>query len=239
MNLRYLMKTRDMSLNARIVIPSKGRIAKLETCLNSLFLSIADKSNIFITLSFSVISEYEHFYSLLRHFDNISFECVTEYRVPDFWNRHLQNLKESCLIYLNDDVEIFKDTLDIALNDFERHFSDTDGLLGLTQANIHDIHKCQTAFGVIGRKYADRFPNRQVYPIMYERFFGDQEMWLYANKINKFKLSRASLNHYHASLDRTQEDATHRDVRKYLAQDKQTFAQRQSKQLLWGNSFEI
>ena len=142
--------------------------------------------------------------------------------------------------YLNDDIEIFDDTLSVILQEFEHNFPDTDGVLGINQVNIHDIHKVDAAFGVIGRKYAERFPDKKVWAPCYNRFFCDFELWQYAKSIGKFVFCRqAQLNHYHPSLNRDWEDSTHNEVRKYLRQDKLTFQKRQAAGLLWGKTYEL
>jgi glycosyltransferase involved in cell wall biosynthesis len=222
-----------------IVIPSLNRREKLQNCLNSIFRS-AKTDNIQLILYFSDNDEITYWNQYFSNIANIQLRFVAEYRVPTFWNDYLLNMKADALCYLNDDVELFEDTIEIILTQFIEKFPDYDGIMGLNQSNLYDINKVESAFGVIGTKYADRFPNRQVWCPDYYRFYGDWELWKYAKEINKFYFcQQAQLNHYHPATNHKLEDDTHKLVRTYLKQDKQTFQKRQSLNLLWGKSFTL
>lgn len=224
-----------------IVIPSKNRIEKLTFCLNSLFRSIGDFDNIYLALYLGTEEEVKHFSSLFQWVDDkISISYLAEYRVPTFWNSYLKNsLRGDAMLYCNDDVEFFDDTIREAFTAYESIFPDTDGVLGLNQCNITDINKVEAAFGIIGAKYADRFPNRQVYCPDFLRFHGDWEMWQYARYINRFYFaSEARINHHHPCTG-VPKDETHIAVRQYLQQDRSTFHKRQSLGLLWGRDWTL
>ena len=222
-----------------IVIPTLNRKEKLEKCINSILRS-AKTDNIILEIFFGNIKEIEYFKPFFVSTDNIKLHYLDKYNVPQFWNDYLKNMESDMLLYLNDDIEIFDDTLSVILREFERNFPDTDGVLGINQVNIHDIHKVEAAFGVIGKKYADRFPNREVFCPAYNRFWADFELWQYAKSIGKFVFCRqAQLNHYHPSINKEWEDSTHNEVRKYLRQDKLTFQKRQAAGLLWGKTYEL
>jgi hypothetical protein len=223
--------------NLDVVIPSLGRIKKLENCLNSIFHS-AKNIKINIYLYFSVEEEYKYFLEKFKDFPEITVILLTDYRVPTFWNTHLKNMKASALMYLNDDVLLFEDTLSVVMSEFPKTFPDGDGVLGLRQSNIPQDQAVEGAFGVIGKKYAERFPDSQVFCPSYYRFFGDFELWRYAKSIDKFLFCiPARIQHLHPAFSKEQEDETHRLVRKWLPTDRQTFKLRQSKNLLWGDSF--
>ena len=163
-----------------------------------------------------------------------------EYRVPDFWNKYLRECKVDVMCYLNDDVIIKEDMFRQIIKAFAIHFPDLDGIIGLNQKNITDLQKVKSAFGAIGIKYADRFPNREVFCPDYYRFFADFELWQYAKQINKFVFCKeAQLVHLHPAFYKNLEDETHKEVRKYLSLDKKTFQRRQIEELLWGQDFKL
>jgi hypothetical protein len=127
-----------------------------------------------------------------------------------------------------------------SIKEMLERFPDLDGVVGLKQKNIPEDQACKAAFGCIGRKFINRFPNKKVFCEDYKRFYLDQELYLYADKIRKFYYSQdAILEHLHPAFDSTQFDETHTIVRKWLFQDKETFRQRQLKGLLWGENFEF
>jgi glycosyltransferase involved in cell wall biosynthesis len=222
-----------------IVIPTLNRRDKLQTCINSIFRS-AKSEDIALYLYFGTQSELEFFKVQLNNVPNVYIRYLPEYKVPTFWNNYLSEMKADALCYLNDDVELYEDTLEVIMEDYQREFPNMDGVLGLNQVNIKDPHKVESAFGVIGTKYADRYPNRQVWCPDYFRFYGDWELWKRAKDIGKFYFSEvARINHYHPCTNKALVDATHDAVRTYLRQDKLTFQRRQSMDLLWGKDFKL
>ena len=226
------------SLSLRICIPTLNRRDKLQVCLNSIFQG-AKTDKVKVSIYFGDKEELEFFQEQLMNIPTVDCNYLESYRVPDFWNARLLELKEDALLYINDDVEFYEDTLEVILEDFKRRFPDTDGVMGLNQVNIKDPNKVQSAFGVIGTKYANRFPDRQVWAPFYDRFYCDWEVWKYAVDIKRFFYNEwARINHYHPCTNRALEDATHNKVRTYLKSDKQTFQRRQASNLLWGHSFQ-
>jgi len=200
----------------------------------------AKNHDITLAIYFGNEEELLHFKPFFATIENVKLNFLKEYRVPDFWNSYLLNMTADAIMYLNDDVELFEDTLDVVLEEFPAHFPDYDGVMGLNQINIKDVNKVESAFGVIGSKYAERFPNKQVWCPAYSRFYGDWELWKYAKEINRFYFCEyARINHFHPSLNREWEDSTHNDVRKFLQEDKKMFRQRQTNNLLWGKSYAL
>jgi len=225
-------------LKIDLVIPSKGRIQKLEATLNSIFLS-ARHIPINLYLYFSIQSELDYFYTSFKNIDEIHLQLLDNYRVPDFWNAHLQKMIADVLITGNDDIEFFNDTIEKIIEIFSKDFPDLDGVLGLSQSNLPKEQALEGAFSVIGTKFANRFPNRQVFCPDYHRFRSDYELMQYAKSIGKFKFYRdIKIKHYHPAFG-GREDETHRDVRKYLNIDKNTFQERQMKGWLWGCDFNL
>ena len=222
-----------------VVIPSIGRVKKLENCLNSIFHSAKD-IRLSIYLYFSLPSEYQYFLTQFRNLPEITPILLENYRVPDFWNSHLRNTNTDVMCYLNDDVLVDRDLFKVVMKEFYNKFPDYDGVIGFRQTNIPKDSTVEGAFGAIGIKYADRFPKRQVFAPCYERFYADFELWKYASLINRFYFSDlAMLTHLHPMGNKELEDDTHRLVRQWLPVDRQTHKQRQAQGLLWGKDFTL
>ena len=143
------------------------------------------------------------------------------------------------MAYLNDDVLLYEDTITELFKTYQKHFPDFDGVMGINQSNLPKEKTIESAFGVIGIKYTNRFPKRQVFPIEYSRFHGDEEVYLYAKSINKFHFAEnVKIEHLHPDYSKNK-DNTHKEVRKYKEKDNLIFNLRQNKKLLWGQSWEI
>lgn len=223
-----------------IVIPSLDRIDKLERCLNSIFLSKGIIDTINIYLYFSLDKDYNYFYNTFKDIPNVFIKRVDNYRVPTFWNDHLKQTKADALCYANDDILFEEDSLETALKEFKLKFPDGDGVMGLRQANIPQDQAVEGAFGFIGIKYADHFPDRQVFCLDYLRFYADFELWQSAKQSNKFYYcTTARIRHLHPAFGGGVEDDTHKNVRQHLPKDKITFQQRKARNLLWGKTWEL
>ena len=95
--------------------------------------------------------------------------------------------------------------------------------------------------GLIGRKFAERYSNRQCFCPDYVSFYADSEVGDYAEKINKFYYcEEAKLIHYHPAFYKNEVDEAHRQVRDKEANlDKVINAERKKLGLLWGKSFKL
>lgn len=225
-----------------IVIPSKNRKAKLDHCLNSIFHAMKDISNheINIHLYFSTAQEYEYYKSYFQGFEYIHIKYIPTYRVPNFWNEHLNTMSADAMMYINDDIEFFEDCISVVLEEFSKKFPTHDGVMGIRQDNLPQDQAVEGAFGVIGKAYTANFPEGTVWCLDYDRFYSDFELWQYSSSIGKFYYcSIARIKHYHPAFDKKQIDSTHDEVRTYLPKDRLTFNQRKEKGLLWGKSFSL
>jgi len=228
-----------------LVIPSKKRKQKLDMCLNSILASIIDRNydfSINIHLYFSIEEECTHYKTIFAptHLPIYCYLMTEDYRVPNFWSNHLKLMKADALCYLNDDIEFFPDTLITAYKIFIEKFPDYDGVIGLNQVNIISSCKVEAAFGIVGKKYAERFPDYQVFCPDYNRFYGDFELWQYAKSIHKFEFaSPAQIKHHHPCTNSKLADSTHEEVRTWLSKDREIFHKRKERGLLWGKSWEL
>ena len=226
-------------MNIDVIIPTKKRNEKLCNCINSL-IEAKKHYSVNVYVYFDNNEDLNECSVLFSVYDWLHFRIENNYRVPTFWNTHLKQCKADVLCYLNDDVIVKEDIFKQIVKAFIIHFPDFDGVVGINQVNIPEGQKVESAFGVIGIKYANRFPNKQVFCPDYYRFFADFELWQYAKHINKFVFSKkAQLIHLHPAFDSKQSDETHKEVRKYFSKDKKTFNIRKDNKLLWGLTYQL
>lgn len=153
-------------------------------------------------------------------------------------NEHLKFTRSDIIVYLADDVKLYPDCLEKAVQCMQSNFPEFDGLVGINQVNIPN--GCKSAFGLIGRKFADRFPDKQCFCPDYIHFYVDTEVGQYAQEVKRFKFcEEAKLIHYHPSVCSEMIDQTHITLRNRSKQrDDETWQKRQRKGLLWGRTFD-
>ena len=111
---------------------------------------------------------------------------------PNSMNRIFWETDHDFYFYASDDLGFRSDTITKAMADMKRLFPDGDGVIGITQ----QLGKfCPAAFGLVGRKWVNRFPNRQMMYPKYIHFCSDSELWRYSRSIKRFHLSKASVHH--------------------------------------------
>ncbi len=229
-------------MRIEIAIPTKNREIKLLKCLGSIDLArkqIEDK--LFVYVYFSIEKEYREIDFLLTKYPYIFTRLLDkEYNASEFWNNHLKDSNADIFYYINDDVILAPDCLKNSIESMNKYFPNEDGVIGLNQENIPREQQCKAAFGGIGREFINRFPKRQVFMPKYKRFFLDQELYEYSNKIGKFYFDEtAKLIHMHPAFNPDWMDEIHVDVRKRLAKDKELHGDRKNRKLLWGESFDV
>jgi len=225
-----------------LVIPTLNREKKLKDCVNSIIVS-ANTIPYFIRV-YIYYSDKTEFYKGLDEYiarDTYIIPKLLDfpYDAALFWNKHLQTTNANMMFYLNDDVILDKKCIIVACEQMLDNFYDMDGVIGLNQSNIPSDQSVKAAFGVIGKTFADRFPERKVFCEDYKRFYLDLELEKYATSINKFKYAKeAKLIHLHPAFTEGTTDTTHDKVRTHLQQDKKTYYQRLSKDYLWGKTYD-
>lgn len=237
-----------------IVVPTYHRPAKLEKMFNSLInqnldneliASLNDKLGISLYVYFDNNDEdsYRYFSQKYGNFFLTNYKLLNrQYRAFGIWNLHLSTLDADGMFYVCDDIEFRPDCIMIAIKTFLEKFSDTDGLLGLNQENIKKDQDgfSANAMGLIGKKFAERFPNRQCFCPDYISFHADAELGNFARSIDKFYFCKeAKIIHYHPNYFKDLEDETHKIVREPKNIDRETWNLRRKRNLLWGQSFEL
>jgi len=144
-------------------------------------------------------------------------------------NRGLRLSVADAIMYAADDIVLTPSCLAIAVAALKEKFPDGNGLIGINQTVVG----CSSAFGLMGRKFVDHFPNRQVFCPDYIHLASDFEVGKYARANNIFYYCKeAVMNHYRLR------DETWQRVAKVKDRDLQIQAQRVEKKLIWGNSWE-
>jgi len=126
----------------------------------------------------------------------------------------------------SDDLQFDSGTLGNALFDMNQHFPDGDGVIGIRQ----DLkHFCPAAFSLVGNKFVNRFPDRQLYNPIYDHFCVDSELWHYALSEKKFFFSKNAL-----VVHRRYQDDCHRLAQKTLKADRlKWWAKKGKPELYW------
>lgn len=228
---------KQSTLKLDVVIPTLNRQDKLMNCLNSIRKAKKDY-DIRVHIYFSEVNELLYFKAFTREYWINCYRMIN-YRVPNFWNHHLQKMKADAMLCANDDILFKEDTIDKIYEFFFNHCPDFDKIVGMNQENLPQGEGKHYAFMIIGSKFADRFPERKCWCPDYYRFYADQELGIYADKLGKFKYCpEIKIIHLHPAFNKELLDNTHKEVRKYWKQDRDTFVKRQSLKLLWGENYE-
>ena len=133
------------------------------------------------------------------------------------------------VIYASDDLEFSPCAISEAMAALKEHFPDGDGLVGLSQ----DIPSPQASFGLMGRKFIERFPNNQVFCPDYIHYGSDWEIREFALSINKFYFCKDVILKHDRPMDKTMKLGM-----KVLDRDQVIKKKRIEKGLLWGKAFE-
>lgn len=136
-------------------------------------------------------------------------------------------LAEDGLLCLCDDMFILPGALEAAIERFNAVFPDDDGVLGIHQTGISSY--APTGVCLMGKKFLDRYPGKQVFNTAYGHF-GDVEIFELANKLGKYKFGGQEVAVYHHH----EEDQTHHDGRKHKVHDAKLRQERRDAGQIWG-----
>jgi hypothetical protein len=205
-----------VSLAVDIVIPTWQRTEKLARCLASI--------------------ERQTYPNIRVH----PIEDTDRLFAFGVWNRFLRDWAPGSdagdlFVYLCDDVELDPGCIAAAVDAMR---ADTDYVVGFHQSNIFGKGGwCRSAMGMVGRAFAERYPDRQVFCPDYSRFHADSELGQYARLAGRFTYCQeASLVHFHPAHCPEAMDETHRAVRTAaeVTRDRETWNERVRRGLLWG-----
>lgn len=135
---------------------------------------------------------------------------------------------------ISDDTKFRPDVIEKVVEAMPK---DLDAVVSMRWLNMKTVTLGAIAF--CGRVFRERFPNKWMYCPDYVSLFADKELGDYAERIGKMiEIKDTGLYHYHPVVT-GQEDEAYIKSRETKAQDEETFAMRQSKGYLWGESFDV
>jgi len=145
-------------------------------------------------------------------------------------NKGLRLAVSDAVMYASDDLVFSPSCLAVAVATLKEKFPDGNGLIGINQTVIG----CSSAFGLMGRKFINHFPNRQVFCPDYIHLASDFEIGKYARTNKIFYYCKEAVMNHHRLRDETWQR-----VAKLKNRDLQIQTQRAERNLIWGNSFEL
>ena len=163
-----------------------------------------------------------------------------KFRAPSVWNHHLGYMKADVMVYLTDDIEVAEDFLQQIMLQTAIYMPDYDGVIGFNQTNLEGVVRvCKAAFGAVGRVFAERFPDKQVFCPDYGHLYIDTELEAAAKHAGRFWwCSEIQLVHYHPAVNPDWYDATHEHIRNmYKAEDIRMWNARKVRNWIWGINF--
>lgn len=224
-----------------VVVPSYKRLDKLFKCVRSICEArlMCPHLHIHLHLYFSVKEEMEHCMNVEAGKEWIIYHLLDkEFKASEFWNDHLARMEADVLCYLTDDVVLDRFCLMEGWSQMEN--VKYDGVVGFKINNALDGQPAKAAYGMLGGRYADRFPNRRVFCPDYWCFYLDEELEKYASSIGRFYFAdKAMLEHYHPDFVRTAPDECHVHHRRNKPMDIAHYNARKKNNLLWGREFDL
>jgi len=211
-----------MSIN--VIIPTFDRMRLIQRTVDSVFASSYKKTK--ITIVVDVNKQYYKRLEKVYAKNNKVKILFNEKRLgwPKSLNRVLAATDYEIYIYGADDIYFHKQTIEHAVKMLDKLFCG-DGVIGFQQ-NLN--HFCPAAFGMFGRQWVSRFPDRKVFNPAYVHFCGDSELWHYAKKINRFFLCKKCRVDHARIRDRCKAVA-----QKTLESDRRIWRPRKSAQRFW------
>ena len=144
-------------------------------------------------------------------------------------NRVLKEFDSDYYIFGSDDLTFHPGSIKCAMAKMQECFPDGFGVIALAKKN-----KC--TFGLFGRKFADHFPNRQVFCPDYIHYASDSELMRCVRALGKYDYppERTSM-----VLHARPKDETWRLARSVRTRDHAMRDERLRKGYLWGVDFNL
>jgi glycosyltransferase involved in cell wall biosynthesis len=144
-------------------------------------------------------------------------------------NRVLKEWDSDYYIYASDDLFFPPNLIEYAMARMQKCFPDGFGVISIGK-------KHRSAFGLFGCKWADHFPNRQVFCPDFIHYAGDSELHRTVTKLGKFAFppERESMVR-HARM----KDETWRLARRVRTRDHRIRTEREEKGYMWGVDFNL
>lgn len=144
-------------------------------------------------------------------------------------NRVFKEFDSEYYIYASDDLVFPPDCIKKAMQTMQQSFPDGFGLVTITKKN-----RCP--FGLIGRKFVEHFPDRQVFCPDYIHYRSDTELQKTVKELKIFAFPPERTNQVEHFR---RKDKTWRCAIKIKARDSEIYNKRQEKGYLWGVDFNL
>jgi len=144
-------------------------------------------------------------------------------------NRVLKEFDSDYYIYASDDLFFPPDCIECAMAKMRECFPDGFGVVTIGKKN-------RSAFGLFGRKWADHFPDRQVFCPDFIHYAGDSELHRTVTKLGKFAFPPkrdSGVQHFRLK------DETWRLARAIRDRDHTIRHEREGKGYMWGVDFNL
>lgn len=145
-------------------------------------------------------------------------------------NRALREMEEAdAVLYASDDLMFWPNCISNAVKAIKEYFPDTDGLVVLKQVQ----KESGAAFGLLGRKFINRFPNNMVFCPDYIHYGCDRELKKAARHLERIYQCREAIVS-HSRLH----DNTYNLAQEVRGRDGETRRMRRKRRFCWGVNFE-
>ena len=210
-----------MSIHVDVIIPTLDREDTLKETIKSALASSYKRIGITVVIDGN--------FQLARSLAGWPVKIILNAQRRDWvvsMNKAIAMTHDSAVLYASDDLVFDKYCIERAVQKMPK---DQDALVAIKQ----DVKGCRTAFGLLGRKFIERFPKSQVFCPDYIHFGSDFEIGLYAARVNKLVMCpEARVQH------RRLHDATHQVAVKVKERDVKIKQERKNRGYLWGLNFD-
>lgn len=214
-------------MHVNLIIPTYDRVQALKDCVQSIMKSTYEDKSIIVVID----GNRQMINELIDEPIAVRF---SPQRKDWIWNmnRALNSFISDGIIYASDDIVFQPDCISIAVKALQERFSDGDGLVAFKWKGIENE---SPAFGLMGRKFIERFPERAVFCPDYIHYASDSELKRFAVSIGKFHFCREALITHKAPKDNT-----YRLAREFRSKDDRLYyRERPAKGYLWGKNFGL
>lgn len=215
-------------MHVNLIIPTYDRPLMLKDCIQSIVKSTYEDKSIIVVIDGNrqMINEL---------IDEPIAIIFNPQRKDWIWNmnRALNSFITDNIIYASDDIVFQPDCISIAVKAMQERFPDGDGLVAFKWTGVETVES--PAFGIMGRKFIERFPNRAVFCPDYIHYASDSELKRFAMSIGKFYFCREAIITHKAPKDNT-----YRLAHEFRSEDARLYYKaRPAKGYLWGKNFGL
>jgi hypothetical protein len=222
-----------------VAIPTLGLRDSLMDSIDSLLTSTYENIRIIV-----LVSENDKIIPLLKSLYGENKKIEIRFQKKHIgWMQGINVVakQKGHLLTFSDDTFVMRDSIEILVAEMDRLFPDSDGMLPMNHTST--AWKTRTPdwtglWPLIGNKFIDRFPGRQVICPDYCHNGGDTELFDFAISINKcIKINDAHILQIGRHAGKT--DSTSKRSRNICIDDHILYCKRRQAGYLWGKNFNL